>query len=104
MLYQASNFIWIIFSNVCPTPEDKLYNVPYDCTFLIVCPKNLTTFQLLEAFQVKNMTWINECGIWKISSGLTIPNKLFYHRRMNLNGTELVLKSAYTDNVRSKFL
>lgn len=99
MLHRTSSFTWIIFLDVCPTDASKTsYNVPYNCLFMIVCPKNAAHFIILETFEVKKKIWIMKFGIWEDSFGLTISKKFFYDRRMNLNGTELLINKT-PDNV-----
>lgn len=79
--------------------------MPYDCEFIIICPKNKTTFQLLETFEVKsreiNKTVTTEVGFWRTNSGLQITRNFFYDGRMNLSGCVFNLLSLVPDNVSS---
>lgn len=75
--------------------------MPYNCEFIIIHPLNNKNYKLTEIYKLKNKIFFKDFGIWNYYSGVNISGLSFLMRRIDLNGTELVLEREEGDGVRS---
>lgn len=82
--------------------QNHKLNIPYDCEFVVIQPKNETTYELTEIFAVKGKSFALDFGTWDKNSGSKIRNVSFYQRRLNLEKTEIKLLSNIEKMVGNK--
>lgn len=92
--YLVSEFKWLLFtnrSNLQPE-KDREMLTPFNCEFIFAYQEDETNYKLIEKYKVTNTTFTHDYGIWENGYGWrSITNTFFYWRRLNLNGTTLIM-------------
>lgn len=100
-MHRVSKFSWLVFLEE-PLNEEFYEGllVPYNCEFIIVYSIDKIKFELVEIYNLKNLTFSSNFGIWEPSSGVLITNVSLFRRRINFNNTGLIINSHTPKNVR----
>ena len=85
--YKMCNFVWLIFLDIDQPINRKNLKIPYQCEFYIIKRCNPTSYEIREIYSVKDNPFFQYLGIWE--NGLKMTNISMYHRRLNLNGTQI---------------
>lgn len=92
--HKLQNFIWLMFLNDgTKNLQNHKLNIPYDCEFIVIQPRNETVYRLTEIFTVKNKSFSLNLGAWERGYGLKVPNISFYLRRIDFQNTEMEVLS-----------
>lgn len=95
--------IWAVFEESDIKNVEKKIYIPYDCQFFVIKPEKNDGYQIFEYFNMKinqRNFYVKEFGNWDEITGLTVPVKDFYQRRLDMNQT--VMEMAYKDLIVSK--
>lgn len=86
-------YTWIAFLESKELSEDAIngLRISYDCEFIFCQRHNETDYILKEIYQIDNNTFVSNFGSWNAESGLNIRGNFMYHRRLDLNQTEIFL-------------
>ena len=72
--------------------------IPYSCEFLLIKPKEETTFEIVELYNPQAFAtekYTKFFGTWSENGGIKTPISDFYERRFDLNQTELGVVSKF---------
>lgn len=88
-------FTWVVILEQDHLTHTNMADIfiPYNCQFIIVDSINTTSYRINEIYKIKEHTKLisKEIGTWVLDDGLTCVTGYFYERRMDLEGTEMLL-------------
>lgn len=92
--YRAHRFTWLVFIKLYNSMDGGKLNIPYNCRFLIASLVKENEYHIKEIYKVKKKLFTLEYDTFD-EYELAVPNNFLYSKRMNLNGSKLVMASPH---------
>lgn len=99
------HFKWLVFLEFYEFKKNLIekLKIPYNCQFILCFNLNSTTRTLIEVYNIKNRTFYTDLGIFQ-NGKISLANNYSYLRRMNLNGTKLIMNTDKVNNFIINFI